>query len=91
MALKPQVSGNAINGLGEAERRRPRSVFHGTGGEVLNHLGRHELHHYIAGSISGDPNIVEVYVRHLRRKIDEPFGIASIQTVRGSGYRLTSA
>ncbi|MEQ8701690.1 MAG: 4Fe-4S dicluster domain-containing protein [Bauldia litoralis] len=28
-------SGNAINGLGEAQRRRPRSIFHGTGGEVL--------------------------------------------------------
>ena len=32
----PPTSGNAINGLGEAERRRPRSVFHGTGGEVLD-------------------------------------------------------
>ena len=37
----------------------------------------------------GDPNIVEVYVRRLRRKIDEPFRRRSIQTVRGAGYRLT--
>jgi len=36
----------------------------------------------------GDPNIVEVYVRRLRKKIDEPFGVASIETVRGAGYRL---
>ena len=36
----------------------------------------------------GDPNIVEVYIRRLRRKIDEPFEGALIQTVRGSGYRL---
>jgi DNA-binding response OmpR family regulator len=36
----------------------------------------------------GDPNIVEVYVRHLRRKIDVPFGRHSIDTVRGVGYRL---
>jgi DNA-binding response OmpR family regulator len=36
----------------------------------------------------GDPNIVEVYVRRLRRKLDEPFGRRSIETVRGSGYRL---
>jgi DNA-binding response OmpR family regulator len=36
----------------------------------------------------GDPNIVEVYIRHLRRKIDEPFGRAAIETVRGAGYRL---
>jgi two-component system OmpR family response regulator len=36
----------------------------------------------------GDPNIVEVYVRRLRRKVDEPFGRHSVETVRGSGYRL---
>ncbi|MCI2956734.1 response regulator transcription factor [Agromyces atrinae] len=36
----------------------------------------------------GDPNIVEVYVRHLRNKIDRPFGVTSIETLRGSGYRL---
>ncbi len=36
----------------------------------------------------GDANIVEVYVRHLRRKIDEPFDQVSIETVRGAGYRL---
>jgi DNA-binding response OmpR family regulator len=38
----------------------------------------------------GDPNIVEVYVRRLRRKVDEPFGRSSIQTVRGAGYRISS-
>ncbi|MGU3410126.1 response regulator transcription factor [Microbacterium sp. M1A1_1b] len=36
----------------------------------------------------GDPNIVEVYVGHLRRKVDRPFGRATIETVRGAGYRL---
>jgi two-component system, OmpR family, response regulator len=36
----------------------------------------------------GDPNIVEVYVRRLRRKVDEPFGRRSIETVRGAGYRI---
>jgi len=36
----------------------------------------------------GDHNIVEVYVRRLRRKIDEPFGRHAIETVRGAGYRL---
>ena len=36
----------------------------------------------------GDPNIVEVYVRRLRRLIDEPFGRHAIETVRGVGYRL---
>jgi DNA-binding response OmpR family regulator len=38
----------------------------------------------------GDPNIVEVYVRRLRRKIDEPFDRRSIETVRGAGYRLAA-
>jgi DNA-binding response OmpR family regulator len=38
----------------------------------------------------GDPNIVEVYVRRLRRKVDEPFGVRSIETVRGAGYRLVA-
>jgi two-component system, OmpR family, response regulator len=33
-------------------------------------------------------NVVEVYVRYLREKIDRPFGLESIETVRGVGYRL---
>ncbi len=36
----------------------------------------------------GDPNIVEVYVGHLRNKLDRPFGTDDIQTVRGAGYRI---
>ena len=36
----------------------------------------------------GDLNIVEVYVRSLRKKLDEPFGRRAIETVRGAGYRL---
>ncbi|MGH9178860.1 MAG: response regulator [Acidimicrobiales bacterium] len=43
-----------------------------------------------ADDFEGDPNIVEVYVRRLRRKIDEPFGRRSIETVRGAGYRLAT-
>ncbi|MDQ5815093.1 MAG: winged helix-turn-helix domain-containing protein, partial [Actinomycetota bacterium] len=34
------------------------------------------------------PNIVEVYIGHLRNKLDRPFEKASIETVRGAGYRL---
>jgi two-component system OmpR family response regulator len=33
-------------------------------------------------------NVVEVYVRYLREKIDRPFGVRSIETLRGAGYRL---
>ena len=48
------------------------------------------LHHVWEYDVDSDPNIVEVYVRHLRKKIDIPFDVESIQTVRGTGYRLTS-
>jgi two-component system OmpR family response regulator len=33
-------------------------------------------------------NIIDVYIRHLRQKIDRPFGSDTIETVRGIGYRL---
>jgi two-component system OmpR family response regulator len=33
-------------------------------------------------------NVVDVYVRYLREKLDRPFGVESIETVRGTGYRL---
>src|SRR3954469_19138192 len=33
-------------------------------------------------------NVVDVYVRYLREKLDRPFGVNSIETVRGAGYRL---
>lgn len=38
----------------------------------------------------GDPNVVEVYVRYLRLKIDAPFERHAIETVRGMGYRLAT-
>jgi DNA-binding response OmpR family regulator len=38
----------------------------------------------------GEPNVVEVYVGYLRRKIDAPFGRRSLQTVRGAGYRVVA-
>jgi two-component system OmpR family response regulator len=36
-------------------------------------------------------NVVDVYVRYLRDKIDRPFGVESIETIRGAGYRLRAA
>ena len=36
----------------------------------------------------GDPNIIEVHVGRLRRKVDEPFGTDHITTLRGLGYRM---
>lgn len=38
----------------------------------------------------GDPNIVEVYVGYLRRKIDRPFGSHTLRTVRGVGYQAVA-
>ena len=49
---------------------------------------RELLEHVWDFAFEGDDNIVEVYVRRLRRKVDEPFDRATIQTVRGAGYRV---
>ncbi|MCY3911479.1 MAG: response regulator transcription factor [bacterium] len=38
-----------------------------------------------------DPKIVEVYMRYLRRKIDEPFDVSTIKNQRGVGYRIVTA
>ena len=46
------------------------------------------LEHVWDFAFDGDPNIVEVYVGHLRNKIDRPFDREAIETVRGAGYML---
>jgi two-component system OmpR family response regulator len=48
------------------------------------------LDHVWDGRFDGDPNIVEVYVGHLRNKLDRPYGRRSIETIRGAGYRLAA-
>jgi DNA-binding response OmpR family regulator len=48
------------------------------------------LEHVWDYDFEGDPNIVEVYVRRLRNKLDRPYGRASIATLRGAGYRLAA-
>jgi two-component system OmpR family response regulator len=55
-------------------------------GEVLSRL--HLLEHAWDFAYENRSNVVDVYIRHLRRKIDEPFGRRSLETVRGAGYRL---
>jgi two-component system, OmpR family, response regulator len=55
-------------------------------GDVLSK--RDLLAHVWDFDFDGDPNIVEVYVGHLRNKVDRPFGRSAIQTLRGAGYRL---
>jgi two-component system, OmpR family, response regulator len=62
----------------EALMRRP--------GEVLSRLELIEQAWDLA--YENRSNVVDVYIRRLRQKIDEPFGICSLETVRGAGYRL---
>ena len=62
----------------EAFMRRP--------GEVLSRLEL--LEHAWDFGYENRSNVIDVYVRYLREKIDRPFGVRSIETVRGAGYRL---
>jgi two-component system OmpR family response regulator len=55
-------------------------------GEVLSKATI--LEHVWDFAYDGHPNIVEVYMRQLRQRVDEPFGRRSLQTVRLVGYRL---
>jgi two-component system OmpR family response regulator len=55
-------------------------------GEVLSRF--HLLEHAWDFTYENRSNVVDVYIRRLRRKIDEPFGRSTLQTVRGGGYRL---
>ncbi len=55
-------------------------------GEVLSRSRL--IEHVWDFAFEGDSNVVDVYVRYLREKIDRPFGVETIETVRGVGYRL---
>ena len=55
-------------------------------GQVLDRFQL--LEHAWDGEYENRSNVVDVYVRYLRQKIDRPFGVESIETVRGAGYRL---
>jgi two-component system, OmpR family, response regulator len=55
-------------------------------GEVLSRF--HLLEHVWDGEYENRSNVIDVYVRYLREKVDRPFGVTGIETVRGYGYRL---
>ena len=55
-------------------------------GEVLSRTAI--LEHVWDFAYDGTSNVVDVYVRYLRDKVDRPFGRSAIETVRGAGYRL---
>ena len=67
-------------GLLEYLLRRPGEVCSKT--EIIDHVWD--------DAFEGDVNIVEVYVGHLRAKLDRPFGRHAIETIRGAGYRLAA-
>jgi two-component system OmpR family response regulator len=58
-------------------------------GEVLSRL--HLLEHAWDFAYENRSNVIDVYVRRLRHKIDLPFGCTTLETVRGAGYRLRGA
>jgi two-component system, OmpR family, response regulator len=62
----------------EAFMRRPGDVL--SRFQLLEHAWDYEY--------ENRSNVIDVYVRYLREKIDRPFGVESIETVRGAGYRL---
>ena len=65
----------------ETFMRRPGEVL--SRYQLLEHAWDYEYEHR--------SNVVDVYVRYLREKIDRPYGKGSLETVRGSGYRLREA
>jgi two-component system OmpR family response regulator len=62
----------------EVFMRRPGYVL--SRGQILDQAWEYDFEHR--------SNVIEVYMRYLRRKIDVPFGVESLETVRGAGYRL---
>ena len=61
--------------------------------ELMRHAGQvltrtHLIDHVWDSAYEGGSNVVDVYIRYLREKLDRPFGRDTIQTVRGAGYRL---
>ena len=68
---------------------RMLEVFMRRPGQVLSRL--HLLEHCWDYGYENRSNVVDVYIRYLRDKVDRPFGKKSIETVRGAGYRLRQA
>ena len=90
---RPAPRSRHAPGVARRDRNRPvlqgvRAArdIHATTREVLS---RYQLlEHCWDYAYENRSNVVDVYVRYLREKIDRPFGRDSIETVRGAGYRL---
>ncbi|MCA1599403.1 MAG: winged helix-turn-helix domain-containing protein, partial [Chloroflexi bacterium] len=59
---------------------------------LVHHAGQRVTREQLAAHVWSDAevesNVIDVYVRYLRQKVDAPFGAGLIQTVRGVGYTL---
>ena len=85
----------SLDASGLARRDRDRALdegvraardVHAPPGQVLS---RYQLlEHAWDIAYENKSNVVDVYVRYLREKVDRPFGVESLETVRGAGYRL---
>ncbi len=89
--LALDVAQHEVRRAGEAVSLSPKEfalleLFMRRPGEVLSRS--HIVDHVWDFAYDGGSNVVDVYVRYLRRKIDVPFGRNDIETVRGVGYRL---
>ena len=85
-------------GRHEVDRGGARIGLTPTEFALLEYLMRHAgdvltrknlIEHVWDYAFDGDPRILNVYVRTLRDKIDRPFGRATLETIRGIGYRIT--
>ena len=73
--------GAAVDVFSYMQNRRSTDVYHSlplTRDELLTNVWGYEF--------TGDTNIVDVYIRYLRQKIDDKFGIKTIHTIRAVGY-----
>jgi DNA-binding response OmpR family regulator len=94
------VAGDLVLDPAERTCRRGETIIELTPREfgllryLMHRLGepvsKRDLIDHVWADQEMEANVVQVYVGYLRRKIDEPFGRAAIETVRGHGYRLAA-
>jgi two-component system OmpR family response regulator len=87
-ATRQAARGDAENQL-SAKEFLLLEVFMRRPGQVLDRFQL--LEHAWEYDYDNRSNVIDVYVRYLREKIDRPFGVETIETIRGAGYRLRVA
>lgn len=68
-----------------------RSLLEALAGRAGTVVSKQTLYDEVwSGDRDHRSNVIEVYIRYLRSKVDDPFGVKTIDTVRGQGYRLVA-